>query len=104
MVAGRQGIKYIYSITVCARGQDAASIGHHCANTNVAGNFTDMTYDPPIEKRTTDQLMEIVESPDDWKPDLGTCVRVMTYVCTSADKKIPPRPPRIKILPCCLSF
>ncbi len=36
MVAGRQGIKYIYSITVCPRGKDAASIGHHCANTNVS--------------------------------------------------------------------
>ncbi len=39
MVAGRQGIKYIYSITVCPRGQDAASIIHHCANTTL--NFKD---------------------------------------------------------------
>jgi CubicO group peptidase (beta-lactamase class C family) len=28
-------LKYIYFIKFCARGQDAVSISHHCANTNV---------------------------------------------------------------------
>lgn len=35
-----------------------------------------MEYDPPIEKRTTNQLMEIVESPDEWKPDLVELTRI----------------------------
>jgi hypothetical protein len=56
-------------------GQDAASKRHHCRNTNVAGNFTDMKYDPPIEKRTTEQLMEIVEFPDEWQSDLVESTR-----------------------------
>lgn len=34
-----------------------------------------MNYDPPIEKRTTKQLMEIVESPDEWQPDLVESTR-----------------------------
>jgi hypothetical protein len=34
-----------------------------------------MQYDPPIEKRTTPQLMEIVESPDKWKDDIVELTR-----------------------------
>jgi hypothetical protein len=34
-----------------------------------------MNYDPPIEKRTTDHLMEIVESPDKWQDDLVDLTR-----------------------------
>ena len=51
------------------------SYARNVTYTNVAGNFTDMKYDPPIEKRTTDQLIEIVESPDEWKPDLVELTR-----------------------------
>lgn len=40
--------KYLSSVNVCPRGQDAASIGHHCANTNVSGQAV-MTF------RTTDK-------------------------------------------------
>jgi hypothetical protein len=28
-----------------------------------------MKFNPPINKRTTDQLLEIIESADDWNPD-----------------------------------
>ena len=38
MVAGHQGIKFSFLYYVCPRGQDAASISHHCANTNVVGH------------------------------------------------------------------
>jgi hypothetical protein len=41
MVAGRAVLKYIYFIKFVARGQDAVSINHHCANTNVVGHITD---------------------------------------------------------------
>lgn len=34
-----------------------------------------MKYDPPIEQRTTDQLIEIIESPDEWKPDIVELTR-----------------------------
>ena len=34
-----------------------------------------MKYDPPIEQRTTDQLIELIESPDEWKPDIVELTR-----------------------------
>jgi len=34
-----------------------------------------MQYDPPVEKRTTSQLMEVIESPGEWKEDLVELTR-----------------------------
>jgi len=39
MVAGHQGMKFSFYITFAHVGQDAVSKGHHCANTNVVGNW-----------------------------------------------------------------
>ena len=36
-------LSYIYFMKFCALGQDAASISHHCANTNVSVHFSGQT-------------------------------------------------------------
>jgi hypothetical protein len=57
-------------------GQDAASIRHHCRNTNVIDNAL----------RNAPELERVLQ-PHESLSSILTIVRVMTYVCTSADKK-----------------
>ena len=54
MVAGRVDLKYIYFIKFGARGQDAVSISHHCANTNVGSHF--FYEDSTTNNRTIDDF------------------------------------------------
>lgn len=35
-----------------------------------------MEYDPPVEKRTTEQLLEIIETKEGWQPDLVEMTKV----------------------------
>jgi hypothetical protein len=46
----RYEVNFLYY--VCPRGQDAASISHHCANTNVMHNFKALTDNFNIKKIT----------------------------------------------------